>query len=52
VHDVLRVGIWCAITSISSLPAAVLWLGATSLDSIGERAYGGIHDPVQGLHLD
>jgi hypothetical protein len=49
VRGVLRVRIWCAITSISPLVAAVLWLGATSLDSFGDPTYSGLHDPVRGL---
>jgi hypothetical protein len=46
VHGILRAGIWCAITSISPLAAAVLWLGAASLDSFGDPAYGGLYDLV------
>jgi hypothetical protein len=46
VRGVLRVRIRCAIPSISSLPVVVLWLGVASLDSFGDLAYGGLHDPV------
>jgi hypothetical protein len=35
-----------AITSISPLPIAVLWLGATSPDSFGNPSYCSLHDPV------
>jgi hypothetical protein len=45
-NGVVRVGFWCAVTSISLLPAMVLRLGATSLDSFGDTAYGGLCDPV------
>jgi hypothetical protein len=31
-HDILRVGLWCAITLISPLSAAILQLGTASLD--------------------
>jgi hypothetical protein len=41
---------WCAITSISLLPATVLWLTATSLDSFGGPAYGILRDLVRGQH--
>jgi hypothetical protein len=50
VHVVLRAGIWCAITSISPLPTVVIWFGAASLDSFRDPAYGGLRDPVRGLH--
>jgi hypothetical protein len=33
-HGVLRARIWCAITPISPLFVAVLWLGTSSLDAI------------------
>jgi hypothetical protein len=46
VHDILRVRIWCVIPPISLLLAAVLWLGAASLDSFGDLAYGSLRDPV------
>jgi hypothetical protein len=48
-HGVLRAGIWCADTSTSLLPAAVLKLGTASLDSIGDLAYDSIRDPVRDL---
>jgi hypothetical protein len=50
VHNVLRVRIWCAITLISSLCVAVLQPRAASLNPLGDLAYCGLRDPVQGLH--
>jgi hypothetical protein len=44
--DILRVGIWCAITLISSLFVAVLWLATASLDPFEDLAHGGLCDPV------
>jgi hypothetical protein len=46
VHGVLRAGIWCTITSISLLLAMVLRLGAASLDSFRDPAYGVLCDLV------
>jgi hypothetical protein len=46
VCGVLRARIWCAITLISPLLVAVLWLGAASLDSFRDLAYGGLRDPM------
>jgi hypothetical protein len=46
VRDVLRARILCAIPLISPLLIAVLWLGAASLDSFEDLAYGGLHDLV------
>jgi hypothetical protein len=43
---VLQVRIWRAIASISPLLAVVLRLGATSLDSFRDLAYGSLRDPV------
>jgi hypothetical protein len=51
-RNILREGIWSAVTSISLLAAAVLWLRAASLDSFEDHAYSGLHDPVRGLHGD
>jgi hypothetical protein len=45
VRDVLRAGIWCAITSIA-LVVVVLWLGTAALDPIGDLAYGSLCDLV------
>jgi hypothetical protein len=44
--DILRVGIWCAITLISSLFVAVLWLATASLDPFEDLAHGGLCDLV------
>jgi hypothetical protein len=52
VRGILCVGIWCVITSISLLLAAVLRLGAISPDPFGDPTYGGLRDPVRGLHGD
>jgi hypothetical protein len=46
VRGVLCARIWCVITLISPLAAAVLRLGAASLDSFGEPAYSSLCDPV------
>jgi hypothetical protein len=51
-RDVLQVGIWCAITLISLLFGAVLWLGTSSLDLLGGLTHGGHCDPVHGLYED
>jgi hypothetical protein len=51
VRGVLRVMIWCVITSISPLDVVVLRPGPASLDS-GDLAYSGLHDLVRGLHGD
>jgi hypothetical protein len=48
-RGVLRARIRCAITLISLLSIAVLQPRATSLDPIGDLAYGNLHDPVRGL---
>jgi hypothetical protein len=45
VCGVLRVGIRCAIASISPFPAVVLWIKAISVDSFGDPVDGGLHDP-------
>jgi hypothetical protein len=45
-HDVLRAGIWFAITLISPLFVAVQWLGTASLDSLGDLTHGGLCDPI------
>jgi uncharacterized SAM-binding protein YcdF (DUF218 family) len=45
-RDVLRARIWCAITLISLLLAAVLWIGAALLDSFRDPAYDGLCNPV------
>jgi hypothetical protein len=50
VHDILRTGIWCAIISISPLPAMVLQVVAVSLDSFRDPTYGSLRDPMRGLH--
>jgi hypothetical protein len=52
VRGVLRARIQCAITLISLLSVAVLWLGAASLDPLGDLAYGGFCDPVRDLYVD
>jgi hypothetical protein len=52
VHGILRAGIWCAITSIPPLVAAVLRLGTVALDPLWDHVYGGLYDPVRGLYLD
>jgi hypothetical protein len=52
VCDLLRAGIRCATTLISSLLATVLQSGAASLDSFKDPAYGGLRDSVRGLHWD
>jgi hypothetical protein len=46
VRDVLRVRFRCVVPPISLLLAIVLRLGAASLDSIRDLAYGSLHDPV------
>jgi hypothetical protein len=46
VRDVLRARILCAIPLISPLLTVVLWLGAASLDSFEDLAYGGLRDLV------
>jgi hypothetical protein len=46
VHGILCSWIRCAITLISPLLAAILWLGAASLDSFADPAYGGLHDTM------
>jgi hypothetical protein len=51
-HDILRVRIWCVVTSISPLATTVLWLGAASLDSFEDPAYSSHRGPVRGLHGD
>jgi hypothetical protein len=51
-RGVLRVRIWCAVTLISLLVAAVLRLGAASLGSFRDPAYSGLRDPERGLHGD
>jgi hypothetical protein len=52
VRGVLRVMLWCAITSISSLVVVLLQLGAASPDSFGDPTYSCLCDPVRGLHGD
>jgi hypothetical protein len=52
IHNVLRAGIWCAITSISLLFVVVLWLGTSSLDPLEDLTYGSLIDPVRGLYDD
>jgi hypothetical protein len=51
-HDILRAGIWCAITPISLLFVVVLWLGTSSLDPLKDLTYGSLIDPVRGLYDD
>jgi hypothetical protein len=48
----LRAGVWCAITPISLLFAAILWPGAASLDPLGELAHDSLCDLVRGLNGD
>jgi hypothetical protein len=45
VRGILRVMIWCAVILISPLVAAVLWLGAASLDSFRDLTQGFV-DPA------
>jgi hypothetical protein len=45
-HGILRAGIWCAITMISPLVTAVLWLGIASLEPLEDLTHGGLCDPV------
>jgi hypothetical protein len=45
-RGVLRVGIRCGMTSISPLPATVLRLRDTSLDSFVDPAYDSLRDPM------
>jgi hypothetical protein len=52
VLSILRVRIWCALTSIPLLATVVLWPGAASLDSFGGPAYCGLRNLVRGLHRD
>jgi hypothetical protein len=52
VHGVLRAGICCAITPISPLVVAVLWLGTSALDPLEDFAYGGLCDLVRDLYGD
>jgi hypothetical protein len=52
VCGILRARTQCAITLISPLSTAILCPGATSLDPLGDVAYGGLHDPVRGLYGD
>jgi hypothetical protein len=48
-HNIIRARIHCAITLISLLSVAVLWLGVASLDPLRDHAYGGFCDSVRGL---
>jgi hypothetical protein len=43
------VGIWFAVVLIPPLPASILWLGATSPDSVRDPACSGLHDSVRSL---
>jgi hypothetical protein len=52
VHGILCARIHCAITLISPLPVVVLCLGAASLDSLRNPAYGGLRGTVRGVHGD
>jgi hypothetical protein len=52
VCGVLRARIWYAVRLISPLAAPVLQLGAASLDSFGDPAYGGLRELVRGLYCD
>jgi hypothetical protein len=51
-RDILRLGVWCAITPISSLSVVVLWPGITSPDPLRYLAHGDLCDPVRGLYGD
>jgi hypothetical protein len=44
-HGVLQAGILCAITPISALFVAVLRLGTSSLDPVGDLTHGNLCDP-------
>jgi hypothetical protein len=46
------VGVWCAITPISVLFIAVLQLGTSPLDPLGDLTQGGLSDPMRGLYGD
>jgi hypothetical protein len=45
-HGVLRVGVWCIITLISSLFAVVVWIGTASLDPLRDFTHCDHCDPV------
>jgi hypothetical protein len=49
-HDVPQAEIWCAITPVSLLFAAILWIATASLDPLEDLAHDGLCDPVRGLY--